>query len=327
MDTIDFNLSLFTTTLDYDNLSFYDSTYCLNCEHILRKMSITLYSIMFALGIIGNGLVIWIAGFRMKKTISAVWFLNLAIADFLCCASLPLRIADWVYFLSSELPILFCIFSMVLFNLNMNASVLFLTVMSIDRWVSVMWPIWAKVHRTCKIVRITAGVIWVLSLVLTGFIFHSYQAYSLDLYEWCLTDIYDDASYIDTQRKIHMIRFVLMFLIPFLIILICYATIFLKVKKCKRSLRSRRPYRIITAVILCFFICWFPYYIWPLTPWYYGPEIQFFTVTTIVINLACLNSCINPIIYVFMGQGFKLKFFRFIPFRLERALNEHPNDP
>ncbi|XP_077116164.1 formyl peptide receptor-related sequence 4-like isoform X2 [Ranitomeya variabilis] len=330
MDGIEFNLSLFDTLLDYDNLSDYDSTFCLGCEHVLQKMSITFYSIIFILGIIGNGLVIWIAGFRMKKTISAVWFLNLAIADFLCCASIPLRIVDWVYYFFLQLPILFCIFSMILFTLNMSASVLLLTAMSIDRWVSVMWPIWAKVHRTCKKARITVGVIWVLCLVLTGFMFYCYKVYNLDVYEWCLTDTQgDDLSYIDTQHTIHMIRFFIMFLIPFLIILICYVTIFFKVKKCKRSQRSQRTSRIITAVILCFFICWFPYYIWPLTPLYYNYEsgIQFFTVTTIVATLACLNSCINPIIYVFMGQGFKQNFFRSIPSRLENALNEHPNDP
>ncbi|XP_069598775.1 C3a anaphylatoxin chemotactic receptor-like isoform X2 [Ranitomeya imitator] len=328
MDTTKFNLSLLDTLLDYDDPSDYDSTYCLICEHILQKMSITFYSIIFALGIIGNGLVIWITGFRMKKTISAVWFLNLAIADFLCCASIPLRIVDWVYYFFSELPILFCIFSMILFTLNMSASVLLLTAMSIDRWVSVMWPIWAKVHRTCKKARITVGVIWVLSLVFTGFIFYCYKVYNLELYEWCLTYVQnDDESYIDTQHTIHMIRIFIMFLIPFLIILICYVTIFFKVKKCKRSQRSQGSSRIITAVILCFFICWLPYYICPITRLFYESDIQFFTVTTIVINLACLKSCINPIIYVFMGQGFKQTFFRSIPSRLESALNERPNDP
>ncbi|KAG8570091.1 hypothetical protein GDO81_014695 [Engystomops pustulosus] len=51
---------------------------------ILTTVAIMLYSIIFLLGIIGNGLVIWISAFRMKRIISAVWFLNLAIADFLC---------------------------------------------------------------------------------------------------------------------------------------------------------------------------------------------------------------------------------------------------
>ncbi|KAM4016594.1 chemerin-like receptor 1 isoform 2-T4 [Anomaloglossus baeobatrachus] len=107
--------------------------------NILKIVSITLYSIVFGLGIIGNGLVIWIAGFRMKKTISAVWFLPLAIADFLCCASLPLRIVEWdQFYYSYNYSNLYCYLSMILFNLNMTSSVLLLTAMSIDRWVSVM---------------------------------------------------------------------------------------------------------------------------------------------------------------------------------------------
>ncbi|KAM4016855.1 C3a anaphylatoxin chemotactic receptor-like [Anomaloglossus baeobatrachus] len=327
MATTEFNLDLLNITLDYDNESFYEnSTYCFSCENVLQKMSITLYSIIFILGIIGNGLVIWIAGFRMKRTISAVWFLHLAIADFLCCASLPLRITDWFYYLSEELPKPFCIFSIILFSLNMSASVLLLTAMSVDRWVSVMWPFWAKVHRTCKKVRIIAGVIWVFSLLLTSLIFYLHNFYSLDLYEWCLLDVHDSVTYVDTQRTINIIRFVIMCVIPFLIIVTSYVTIFYKIRKSKRSQRSQRSSRIITAVISCFFICWFPYYIFPLTPMYYGSDIQFFTANTIVFNLACLNSCINPIIYVFMGQGFKQNFFRSILFRLERALNEHPND-
>ncbi|XP_075184171.1 chemerin-like receptor 1 [Anomaloglossus baeobatrachus] len=285
-------------------------------------MSIILYSIIFALGIIGNGLVIWIAGFKMKKTISAVWFLNLAIADFLCCASLPLRIVDWVYFS----PIISCQLGIILFNANMNASVLLLTVMSIDRWVSVMWPIWAKVHRTCNVVRISAAIIWVLSLAATGFMFFSYDSHFYDFYEWCVRYNSDNTYSLNEKHNIQLIRLLILCVIPFLIIFTSYVTIFVKLKKTKRSQRSQRSYRIIIAVILCFFICWFPYYIWPITPWYYGPEIQFFIVSTVVLNLACLNSCINPIIYVFMGQDFQHGFLRSIPSRLERAFSEHPHD-
>ncbi|KAG8570086.1 hypothetical protein GDO81_014692 [Engystomops pustulosus] len=290
-------------------------------------MSMTLYSTVFILGIIGNGLVIWIAGFRMKKTISSVWFLHLAIADFLCCASLPLRIAEWSYLLKEQVPMAasFCRSSIVLFNLNMSASVLLLTAMSVDRWVSVMWPFWAKVYRTHNLVRLIVGIIWGLSLLITGLYFYLYFFYFCDVTEWCVVTLFK----MDSNRKqpIQQIRLVMMFVIPFLIIFTSYVTIFLKLRKSNRPQRSQRPYRIITAVILCFFICWAPYYIWPLTSMFATDIIQFFTINTIIINLACLNSCINPIIYVFMGQDFRHNFLRSIPLRLERALGEQSNEP
>ncbi|XP_075696984.1 formyl peptide receptor-related sequence 1-like [Rhinoderma darwinii] len=317
MNTSDLNRTFSDITPDYNNQSFKDNEtsyiiyYSYGIEYIVQKMSITLYSIIFALGTIGNGLVIWIAGFRMKGNISAVWFLNLAIADFLCCASLPLRIAEWFFFFSLYSPTICCILNIILFNMNMSASVFLLTAMSIDRCVSVMWPFWAKVHRTRKLVRITAAIIWMLSLPLTGLVFYLYLFHVYDLSEWA-------------KSVMQLIRLFTMFVIPFLIILISYVAIFLKLRKSKRPQRSRRSYRIITAVILCFFICWFPYYIWPLTPMYNGHDFQFYTLNTIIINLACLNSCLNPIIYVFVGQDFKHGFLRSIPSRVERALSEPP---
>ncbi|XP_056399886.1 C3a anaphylatoxin chemotactic receptor-like [Hyla sarda] len=287
-------------------------------------MSVTLYSIIFALGIIGNGLVIWIAGFRMKKTISAVWFLNLAIADFLCCASLSLRIAELVSHWENSRH--FCTLSIFFFLLNMSASVLLLTAMSIDRCVSVMWPFWAKIHRTCKLVRISAAIIWVLSFLLTCILYYTYESHLNDLSEWCVLFFSYSLYFCDRKQAIQLIRLFIMFVIPFLIILISYYVILIKLRKSKRSRRSQRPYRIITAIILCFFICWCPYYIWPLTLMYSGKTFILHTVYIIIVNLACFNSCINPIIYVLMGQDFKHSFFRSIPSRLERALSDQPND-
>ncbi|XP_056399198.1 C3a anaphylatoxin chemotactic receptor-like [Hyla sarda] len=290
--------------------------------HIIENTSITLYVIIFALGIIGNGLVIWIAGFRMKKTISATWFLNLAIADFLCCFSLILRILD----ISLDDGIS-CVSNTILFLLNMSASVLLLTAMSIDRCVSVMWPFWAKIHRTCKLVRISAAIIWVLSVLWTVFVFMYYICNDMDPTEWCVSlwRVMYHVHY-DTYRTIQLIRLFIMFVIPFLIILISYVIIYFKLKNTKRSRRSQRPYRIITAIILCFFLCWFPYYIWPLTPMYSEMSHRAFIFDIIVVNLACFNSCINPIIYVFMSQDIKPGFFRSIPSRINEALNDQPND-
>ncbi|KAM4016761.1 C5a anaphylatoxin chemotactic receptor 1-like isoform 1-T1 [Anomaloglossus baeobatrachus] len=321
-----YNLTTYNTTLEDDDRSddYYDYRYH---DRIIQKTAITIYSIVFALGIIGNGLVIWIAGFRMKNTVSAVWFLHLAIADFLCCASLPLRIHEWAAVFSSPPDSAYCIVNMFLFNINMTSSVLLLTAMSIDRWVSVMWPFWAKVHRTCNVVRISAAIIWGLSLIVAAVLYYVYRYHVGDVNEWC--PLYYFPLYYDLELRhiMKLIRLVIMCVIPFLIIVTSYVTIFYKIRKSKRSQRSQRSSRIITAVISCFFICWFPYYIWSLTPWYYSiPSLLSPFLHLIVITLACLNSCMNPIIYVFMGPGFRQGFFRSVPARVERALREHPND-
>ncbi|XP_069610859.1 formyl peptide receptor 2-like [Ranitomeya imitator] len=312
----------------YDEIDYY------YYYKILQKTSIPLYSIVFALGIIGNGLVIWIAGFRMKNTISAVWFLHLAIADFLCCSSLPLRISEWAALSSPRPHFAYCIVNMFLFNVNMIASVLLLTAMSTDRWVSVMWPFWAKVHRSRNLVRISATMIWGLSVIVAGALYYVYRYHVGHLREWCIYSYYRYSYNPELGQTIQSIRFIIMCVIPFLIIVTSYVTILYKLRKSKRSQRSQRSSGIITAVISCFFICWFPYYICLLIYWYYEDYIlsnywyfiTFHIVHTITTSLACLNSCLNPIIYVFLTADFQHGFLRSIPSRLERAFGDHPND-
>ncbi|XP_077113916.1 C3a anaphylatoxin chemotactic receptor-like [Ranitomeya variabilis] len=326
MDDAADDLTTSNTTLDYDLSSGgYDEIDYYYYTNFMKKSSITLFSIVFALGIIGNGLVIWIAGFRMKNTISAVWFLHLAIADFLCCLSLPLRIADWAAVFSHRPHPAYCIVNIVLFNVNMSASVLLLTAMSTDRWVSVMWPFWAKVHRSRNLMRISAAIIWGLSVTGAGALYYVYKYRVGNLAEWCV--YYNPTSPYNRElhETIHLIRLVIMCVIPFLIIVTSYITIFYKLRKSKRSQRSQRSSRIITAVISCFFICWFPYYTWRLIP-LYAYDTTFYIAYAIITSLAYLNSCLNPIIYVFLTPNFQHGFLSSIPSRLERALGDHPND-
>ncbi|XP_077112430.1 formyl peptide receptor-related sequence 1-like [Ranitomeya variabilis] len=330
MDTADFNLTISNITLDYINQSYFKHNrtkylrYNPYSASISKKTSITLYCAIFVLGTIGNGLVIWITGFRSKRAINAVWFLNLAIADFLCCAFLPLRITEWIH-LGMKSKFAFCSVNIIQFNLNMNASVLLLMAMSIDRCASVIWPIWVKVHKTRKLVRITVAIIWSLSFLLTGLVFYLFTFYFCNISEWCQLHSTEADTFKKITYIIRLIRLVIMFVIPFLIIFTSYVTIFLRLRKSKRSQRSQRSYRIIIAVILCFLICWSPYYIWPLTSPYDGRYTEYFTINIIITNLACFNSCINPIIYVFVGQDFQQGFLRSIPSRIRRALTEHTN--
>ncbi|KAG8570089.1 hypothetical protein GDO81_014694 [Engystomops pustulosus] len=81
-------------------------------------MCIIWYSVTLILGVIGNGLVIWITGFRMK-TVNAVWFFNLAIADFVTCLSLPLRISEWALYYDIYYDHFLCTVGMTILFINM----------------------------------------------------------------------------------------------------------------------------------------------------------------------------------------------------------------
>ncbi|XP_005307920.1 C3a anaphylatoxin chemotactic receptor-like [Chrysemys picta bellii] len=125
--------------------------------------SLIIFILTFILGLLGNGLVIWVAGLKMKRTVNTVWFLHLAIADFLCCMSLPFSIIHlilqeyWPYgrFLCKVIP------SAII--LNMFASVFLLTAISIDRCLMVRKPVWCQNHRTVRLATVMCGCIWLLA--------------------------------------------------------------------------------------------------------------------------------------------------------------------
>ncbi|XP_021247387.1 C3a anaphylatoxin chemotactic receptor-like [Numida meleagris] len=134
--------------------------------------SLVIFILVFIIGIPGNGLVIWVAGLKMKRSVNIIWFLNLAVADFMCCLSLPFFIVHlflnehWPYgwFLCKVIP------SVIIFT--MFASVFLLTVISIDRCLLVMKPVWCQNHRTMKFISLVCSGIWIVALIFCCPVFH-----------------------------------------------------------------------------------------------------------------------------------------------------------
>ncbi|KAE8594247.1 hypothetical protein XENTR_v10019524 [Xenopus tropicalis] len=131
---------------------------------LTQAMYITCFTITFILGTVGNGLVIWITGFKMKKTMTTIWFLNLAITDFSFCLILPLFITEKAMWGNWPFGQIMCKVTYFTRYLNLCTSVLLLTAISIDRCVCVMCPIWSRNHRTSRSAAIISAIIWFFSM-------------------------------------------------------------------------------------------------------------------------------------------------------------------
>lgn len=321
-----------------------NETYGEEAQQATKILTFSCYCISFIVGIIGNGLVIWISGFKMKS-MSAVWFLNLAIADFIFCLCLPFRFIAWLTFSGVMDHILekqnLCFSSLINFfmmNLNSVVSVTFLTVISVDRCVSIMWPLWAKVHRTRRLIRIVSVFLWFVPLTVVLFInmglIHSFtiiHRFYLDvpsLKEFEMVYNFSLESEITGRYETYtmMYKNIFMFGMPFIIILICYGLIVYKLRhnRFKRPKGFQRTFRIIIAVVVCFFICWFPFNTWPLLAMLMGisETLPDFIISNFCLCLISISSCINPILYVLLGQARGASFRKSIRARLENAMSE-----
>ncbi|XP_057601819.1 chemerin-like receptor 1 [Hippopotamus amphibius kiboko] len=303
---------------------------------VIRIFLVVVYSVICFLGILGNGLVIVIATCKMKKTVNAVWFLNLALADFLFNVFLPIHITyaamdyHWVFGTAM------CKISNFLLIHNMYTSVFLLTVISFDRCISVLLPVWSQNHRSIRLASVACVVIWVLAFFLSSpsLVFRDtahlhgkiscFNNFSLSAASSSLRPAHPHMDHVGFSRHmaVTITRFLCGFLVPVLTITACYFTIVYKLRR-NRLAKTKKPFKIIVTIIISFFLCWCPYHTLYLLELRHNavPGSVFSLGLPLATAIAIANSCMNPILYVFMGQDFK-KFKVALFSRLVNALSE-----
>ncbi|XP_016128406.1 C3a anaphylatoxin chemotactic receptor-like [Sinocyclocheilus grahami] len=264
-----------------------------------KNINVFLHCIICVLGVAGNGMVIYIAGLKMKRTVNTIWFLNLVVADFLFLSLIftiiyKYRDSDWPF------GDFICMLSSLVTVLNMFASTFLLTAISLDRCLSTWVVVWARTKRTVLKAKIICLFIWLAAVAcsLPLVIFRKTHSNSPQQ-TLCIPGF----SSLEAYKRVLVFRFLVGFLIPFVIILASYMTIGVRVKRLRKD-NKLKPLRIILAVILAFFFCWLPFYIYKFLEVF---QNVFDQMGLFIVSLAYLNSCLNPFFYVFMCEEFQKK--------------------
>ncbi|XP_052463605.1 C3a anaphylatoxin chemotactic receptor-like [Carassius gibelio] len=273
-------------------------------EYPMRVISLVFFSLTLILGVPGNAFVVYVAGLKMKRTVNTVGFLSLAISDLLCCLLtiyylIGSKFDDYWPYGSTSCKI----FHFVL-HITMFASVFTLNLISLDRFALVITPVWAHNHRSLFIARLSCAAAWILALIISLPFMMSREIYTENNETYCV-HYQADFVHLKMYRRLSIIRFVFGFLVPLMCITTSYG--FIARKLGRRHFNSGRAFRIMLAVILAFFLCWLPYHIVDLIIIYRekSSSLVAFAVDPLAVALAYFNSCLNPILYVFMGQDFK----------------------
>ncbi|KAM9801287.1 lysophosphatidic acid receptor 4-like [Neosynchiropus ocellatus] len=120
------------------------------------------YGCIMVLGFLLNATSLWIMGRRHSlKSPSAVFMVSLALSDLLLTTSLPLR----VYFHATgtwPLGNVACVSTRMLFRNNLRSGCVFITLISVDRLLAVVFPLRSRRVRTVSLAWKTAALIWVL---------------------------------------------------------------------------------------------------------------------------------------------------------------------
>lgn len=269
--------------------------------------ALVFYGLVVLLGVPGNALVIWVTGFCMPSSVTSLWFLNLALADLLCCLSIPLLMVPLAHDDHWHFGPLACTLVKGLFYLVMFCSILQLALISVDRWLLVSKPVWCQNKRRPKKAAFVCVTIWCLALI--GSIPQFVYAREIEAGEEkreCVTVHPKHSAWLVT-----FYRFAVGFILPFLIIVACHLVVYRKAERGPFSgrTRSKRTLRVILAVVLSFFLCWLPLHIVDfillVTPRNSVHSPNIYLAQILALCLAYFNSCLNPLLYVCLGHGFK----------------------
>ncbi|XP_075956440.1 C5a anaphylatoxin chemotactic receptor 1 [Anarhichas minor] len=302
----DYNFNLTNITVDYGTLPDFADTLTPTIQPI-QIGALVFYGLVFLLGVPGNAVVVWVTGFCMPRSVTSIWFLNLALVDLLCCLSLPLLMIPLAHDGHWHFGPLACTLVKSLFHLVMYCSVLQLVLISVDRWMLVSRPIWCQNNRRPKQAACGCVAVWCLALVgsIPQFVYTKQIEAGEDKRE-CVTVYTTLSAWLVTSY-----RFLVGFILPFVVIVVCHLVVYKRAQSglSRGRTRSKRTLRVIIAVVLSFFLCWLPLHTLDFliltVPRSSDDSPRLYLAHVLALCLAYFNSCLNPLLYVCLGRGFK----------------------
>uniref|UniRef100_F6T336 G-protein coupled receptors family 1 profile domain-containing protein n=1 Tax=Ciona intestinalis TaxID=7719 RepID=F6T336_CIOIN len=279
-----------------------------------------LYLAIAVIGLMANALVIYIILIlkEYKKTVTNVYVVQLAIADFMFLFILPFEAAtklngEWIYGTA------WCKITESIRMLNYYTSILFLTMMSVDRYMAINHAMSSKAakFRNTMAVGLISATIWFIGFL--SVIFILIQAKVQDCkcniefsHKRCfITEPMEtDYSYAGESGSG---GFFLAFVLPLIIIILCYvySSCTKHRKKSQKSNQTRkRVTRMVTALVSVFIICWLPYHAFNMAR---ANDSQLtknvcMAVHHFTLVLAYSGSMLNPFLYTFLGTNFRKRW-------------------
>ncbi|XP_044534835.1 chemokine XC receptor 1 [Gracilinanus agilis] len=309
--------------------NYYDHTGIL-CENNENFESVALshtvvYSLVFFLSLVGNSLVLWVlVKYENLESHTNIFILNLCLSDLVFSCLLPVWIVvpyyGWIF---GEF---FCKLLNMLFSISLYSSIIFLMVMTIHRYLSVVHPLSNLGGHSG---RSRVGIIltiWIASTMVSvpDTIFHTVLpngSCNFPETKWLLLSTY-----------LHNLFFVF----SLVVILFCYVQI-LRTLFRSQTRRRHRTVRLIFTIVVAYFLSWAPYnmilFLQTLVNLRYiqncevSKKLDYWEHTC--REIAFSHCCFNPVLYVFVGIKFrrhlKMLFRQIWP--SQRSLTSSPRSP
>ncbi|XP_035518684.1 P2Y purinoceptor 1-like [Morone saxatilis] len=245
-----------------------------------------------------------------------IFMFNLGVADLLYLFTLPFLVVYYARNSHWQFGQPFCKVTRFCFNLNLYGSIGFLTCISIYRYLGIVHPMKVMGKITSRHSLAISVLVWILVIIqiLPDMFFDKNASTSPN-------SCYDTTSNdrISAYLPYSIAWTVTGFAIPLVIILVCYGhvVVVLARKANVNPVLKQRCLKLVVILVILFSICFIPYHVFRnlnlSTRILKQKAICHASFRDIYIAhqvgrcLACLNSAINPLIYIVGNDDFLMK--------------------
>ncbi|XP_056139432.1 lysophosphatidic acid receptor 6a [Lampris incognitus] len=300
------------------NISHTESSNCTKNDEFKYPLYSAVFSIVFVVGLVTNVAAMYIFTCSLKlKNETTTYMMNLVVSDLLFVLTLPLRV---FYFNNRNWPFggVLCKLSVSLFYTNMYGSILFLTCISVDRFLAIVHPLRSRTLRTKRNAKIVCAAVWVL--VLAGSLLAGFKLKTTSPQNNRSQATFCFENFSSNQWKSHLSKAVIFietvgFVIPLLLNMFCSVMVLQTLRRPQTTghgekLKKTKILRMIIVHLSIFCFCFIPYnvnlifYALVRTNTLKGCFVESVvrTIFPIALCIAVSNCCFDPIVYYFTSE-------------------------
>ncbi|XP_074850343.1 proteinase-activated receptor 1 isoform X2 [Carettochelys insculpta] len=265
--------------------------------------------VMLSLPLNITAILVFLIKIKINKP-AVVYMLNLASADVLFVSVLPFKIVyhfsgnNWVF--GPEM----CRLITAAFYCNMYCSILLMTVISIDRFLAVVYPMQSLSWRTIMRASLICSIIWLIAIV--GVIPILVTEQTMKISELNITtchDVLEEFELMSYYHNFFSIFSSIFFFVPLVISAFCYVCII----RCLISSnivakQSKKTHALLlcTTVFSVFVICFGPTNVLLLIHYVFLPYNKqfeyFYFAYLLCVCISSVSCCIDPLIYYYVSS-------------------------
>ncbi|XP_072521003.1 P2Y purinoceptor 4-like [Salminus brasiliensis] len=308
------NISVPTTATALENSSKGFEPHCPpEAQHVFLTV---LLCLVYLLGLLLNGYSLWVFTCKMAKwRTGTVLQFNLAISDAIACPATPLMAAYFANGSNWEFGRFACQLKIALLSAHFYGSIMFLTLISIHRYVMVVQIKQASPMKRKSFVKKLCVGVWCFLLVKAIIYGILLPVTNEEGHKQCLS--IHQKNLTDAYFVINFLLFIFGFIIPFAISVACYSRLArslsrLKVDSAQSQAIKVKSMRMIGVCLIIFGLCFLPLNVvrtvGVVVKKYYPTQCQLLlgleTAYYASYILGGINCCLDPLIYFFGSHHF-----------------------